>query len=117
MAPLSDWKIDVFKNYKLTPAVQAVIDYHRRHLQLGTGLRNADGSMTTFKGAIVGTPEGNILMPTYWNGAVRDIPDAMRMMMKSGIKFPAYKTPEEAEQAESRLHKIMEEDTQEFLNK
>ena len=103
-----------FKQYKLTPEEQAVIDYHRQHLQLGTALRNEDGSATTFRGAIVGTPEGELLFPTYWNGAVREIPDAMRLMIKSGLRFPRYKSVKEAELAEKRLHDIMERDVQEF---
>jgi hypothetical protein len=103
-----------FKQYKLTPEEQSVIDYHRRHLQLGTGLHNEDGTTTTFRGAIVGTPEGELLFPTYWNGAVREIPDAMRLMGKSGIRFPTYKSIKEAEQAEKRLHDIMESDVQQF---
>jgi hypothetical protein len=73
--------------------------------------------MTTFRGAIVGLPEGHVLMPTYWNGAVREVPDAVRLMMKSGIKFPAYKTPEEAEAAEQRLHSIMEQDVMQYQQK
>ncbi len=102
------------KEYIPTPAEQAVIDYHRRHLQGKTFLRNADGSLTTFRGAIVGLPEGETIIPTFWNGAIRDVPDAVRMAIKSGIKFPSYKTPEAAMAAEKRLHSIMENDTRNF---
>jgi hypothetical protein len=103
------------KTYVPTPAEQAVLDYHRRHLQGKTFLQNPDGSLTTFKGTIVGTDRGETLIPTFWNGAIRDVPDALRMAIKSGIDFPVYKTPEEALAAERRLHELMEQDTKAYL--
>lgn len=89
----------------------AVLAYHRNNLFGGRALLNPDGSATTFRGAIVETPEGGqALIPTYWNGAVRDVPDAVRLAIKSGLSFPVYDTPEEAADAETRLHKMMEDD-------
>ena len=89
----------------------AVLAYHRNNLFGGRALLNPDGSATTFRGAIVETPDGGqALIPTYWNGAVRDVPDAVRLAIKSGLSFPVYDTPEEAEEAEMRLHKMMEDD-------
>ena len=69
----------------LSPTEQAALDYHRRNLESGTFQRNADGSLTTFKGAIVGLPEGETLIPTYWHGQERDVPSAVRFAMRSGI--------------------------------
>jgi hypothetical protein len=89
----------------------AVLTHHRNNLFGGRALINPDGSRTTFRGAIVETPDGKqALIPTYWNGAVRNIPDAVRMAIKSGAEFPVYDTVEEAEAAEQRLHGMMEED-------
>jgi hypothetical protein len=34
--------------------------------------------------------------------------------MKSGIKFPSYKTPEEAMSREQTIHKMMEKDIADF---
>jgi len=73
-------------------------------------MKNADGSITTFKGTIIGLDDGYAILPTYWHGQVREVPDAVRFAMRSGVKFPRYKTIEEAEAAEQRLHKIMESD-------
>jgi hypothetical protein len=95
----------------LNPDEQSVLDYHRQNLLGGTGLKNADGSITTFKGAIVGFDDGYAILPRYWHGQVREVPDAVRFAMRSGIKFPRYKTIEEAEAAELRLHSIMDSDT------
>lgn len=98
----------------LSPEEQAVIDYHRSNLYQNKGLRNPDGSVTTFKGAVVGADDGHIILPTYWHGQVRDIPQAMRFAIKSGIKFPTYSTVDEALAAEQRLHGIMEQDLRDY---
>lgn len=101
-----------------TPSEREVLLYHRNNLFGGKGLVNPDGSVTTFKGAIVETPDGKqALIPTYWGGAVRDIPDAVRWAVKSGISFPVYNTIEEAEAAEKRLHSLMDEDMKVYEKK
>ena len=90
---------------------QTVLTYHRNNLFGGKALVQPTGDMTTFRGAIVETPDGGqTLIPTYWAGAERSIPDAVRLAIKSGLDFPVYDTVEDAEQAEQRLHKTMEED-------
>ena len=89
----------------------AVLAYHRNNLFGGKALLQPTGDMTTFRGAIVETPDGGqTLIPTYWAGAERSIPDAVRLAIKSGLDFPVYNTVEDAKQAEERLHKMMEED-------
>ena len=66
-------------------------------------------------GAVVEAPGGKqMLIPTYWGGAIRSVPDAMRMAIKSGIKFPTYDTPEEALAREKFIHGIMEQDVQKY---
>ena len=102
---------------KLTPEEQEVLEYHRRNLAAGTYKRNADGSITTFKGAVVGLPGGETLIPTYWHGEERDIPTAVRFAIKSGIRFPSYKTPDEALKRERMIHSLMEQDLQAFQRK
>ena len=99
---------------ELSPDEQAVIDYHRSNLWQGRGLKNPDGSVTTFKGSVVGADGGHMILPTYWHGQVRDIPQAMRFAIKSGIKFPVYPTVDEALAAEQRLHDIMEQDLRDY---
>ena len=94
-----------------------MLDYHRRNLATGIFQKNADGSLTTFKGAVVGLPQGETLIPTFWYGQERDIPTAVRFAARSGIKFPSYKTPEEALAREQAIHKIMETDIDAFQKK
>ena len=104
--------------YIPTPSEMNALNYHRRNLEGKTYLQNPDGSLTTFYGAIVG-PDNNQyrLIPTYWGGAIRDVPTAMRFAMRSGIDFPTYKSLSEAEDAEKRLHEIMAQDTQAYQSK
>ena len=102
---------------KLTPEEQEVLEYHRRNLATGIYKKNADGSITTFKDAIVGLPEGETLIPTFWNGEERDVPTAVRLAIKSGIKFPTYKTAEEAMVREQEIHRLMETDIAEYMRR
>ena len=102
---------------QLTPEEQEVLDYHRRNLATGMYQKNADGSLTTFKGAVVGLPQGETLIPTYWYGQERDIPTAVRFATRSGIKFPSYKTPEEALTREKTIHSMMERDISDYMKK
>jgi len=62
-------------------------------------------------------PQGETIIPTYWYGQERDIPSAVRFATRSGIKFPAYKTPDEALARERAIHGIMEKDIQAFQKK
>ncbi len=94
-----------------------MLNYHRRNLQTGIYQKNADGSLTTFKGAVVGLPQGETLIPTFWYGEERDIPTAVRFAVRSGIKFPSYKTPDEAVARERAIHSIMERDIADFMKK
>jgi hypothetical protein len=98
----------------LTPQEQEVYDFHKRNLDSGLYQTNDDGSITTFKGAVVGTPNGQMLMPTYWHGQERAIPDAYRMAIRSGIPFPVYKTADEALAREQVIHQLMSRDIDEF---
>ena len=94
-----------------------MLDYHRRNLATGMYQKNADGTITTFKGAVVGLPQGETLIPTYWHGQERDIPSSVRLATKSGIKFPSYKTPEEALSREQVIHSMMEDDIKAYQKK
>lgn len=98
-----------------SPQEQAALNYHRQNLIGNTGLRHPDGSTTTFYGTVVNTDKGSMILPTYWGGAIREVPDAMRWAIKSGIDFPTYSSEKEALQAEERMHKIMEKDVADYM--
>jgi hypothetical protein len=91
---------------------QAVIDYHRDKLKNGTYQKNDDGSVTTFRGAVVPwTGTSQAIIPTYWDGEELPFKEATKRAKASGISWPSYKTADEALAAEARLHKIMEADS------
>ena len=93
-----------------TPQEQAALNYHRSHLVNNTYKENADKSLTTFYGTVVDTDKGAKIIPTYWGGQTREVPDAMRFAAKSNIDFPTYADVPTALEAEKRMHNIMEQD-------
>jgi len=97
-----------------SPSEQAALGYHRNNLLGNTALKNKDKSLTTFYGTVVDTPEGAMVLPTYWHGQVRDVPQALKFAIKSGISFPKYGSVEEALAAEKRMHDVMEQDVNIF---
>jgi hypothetical protein len=97
-------------NNSFTPEEQSVLQYHRNNIAGKTYMSDPDGNITTFRGAVVGLPQGETIIPTYWHGQVRDVPEAVRFAIQSGIKWPSYKTPEAALAREKALHDVMEAD-------
>lgn len=99
-----------------SPEEQAALNYHRANLINNTYLRHPDGGITTFYGSVVPTPDRKrqMIIPTYWGGSIREMPEAYSSAIKSNIKFPSYSTVDEALEAEKRMHKIMEQDTKMF---
>lgn len=108
----------------LTKREQAMIEYHRSMLKSG-GLKNDDGSITTFRGERFDSPDGNAankkypyarvgIAPSYVNGQVLDTrtPKGRELMNQhlKNIKYPTYKTDIEADMAEDRMHDIMIKD-------
>lgn len=98
----------------LTPEEMNAIQYHRDNLDRGTFLTNENGSPTTFFGARMGTPEGVMYFPTYWQGAKLEPRTAFRMAARSGIKFPVYPNDEIAAAREAIIHGVMDADSQAF---
>lgn len=96
---------------KWSPQEQEVLDYHRRNLDTGLFFRQPNGQLTTFKGAVVGTPKGETIIPLYWHGKEQDVGTAARLAEQSGIPFPAYSSVAEALRRERMLHDIMTRET------
>jgi hypothetical protein len=98
-----------------TPQEQAALNYHRSHLINNTYKKNPDKSFTTFYGTVVDTDQGAKVIPTYWGGQTREVPDAMRFAARSNIDFPTYADVPKALEAEKRMHDIMEQDIGAFM--
>jgi hypothetical protein len=102
---------------EFSPQEQAALNYHRSHLMNNTYKKNADKSLTTFYGTVVDTDKGAQVIPTYWGGQTREVPDALRFAIRSGIEFPTYADVPTALEAEKRMHDIMEQDIGVFTKK
>lgn len=86
-----------------------LINYHRLNLTKG-GLKNA-GQTTTFRGTRIDFDDGTMYAPTYFNGKVNEnLNDIVNHAKKTGL-YAMYPDAKSANDAEYRLHKIMERDT------
>ena len=97
-----------------SPEEQDALTYHRNNLLGGTHKRNHDGSLTTFYGAVVDTNEGSMIIPRYWHGQIRSVPEAMELAMKSQYRFPRYPNTNAALAAEKKMHDQMSKDVDVF---
>lgn len=106
---------------RLTPAERSNIEYHRQHLRNKTFYRDPKtGDITTFYGMTVKLPNGRFAtVPSYLgNGQfAKSEQEALAHANKIGLKYPIYKSEKEALDAEQRVHRVMEQDTQDFLER
>jgi len=79
----------------------------------GQAITNPDGTITSFKGARMSFDDGTVMLfPTFWDGKVIADPHvAMQKAIASGIRWPIYKDDATAAAAESKIHRIMESDS------
>jgi len=117
---MPDTRKDVLKKQfndptsSLTPEEQNALNYHRNNLKSGNFMVQPDGEYTTFYGSIGNVDGRETLIPTYWNGKILPFEEALSMAQKSRIKFPSYKTVDEALKREKFIHSIMENDVAEY---
>jgi hypothetical protein len=85
--------------------------HHFNNLAKG-GVRNADGSISSYR-SVGSTINGRYyLLPTVWDNRILGTDEAIRRAIESGIEnFPSYRTMEEGERRYQELHKLMELDT------
>lgn len=94
----------------LSPEEKNVLQYHRDRMKDGTAIRNNDGSLTTFMGAISDIDGKPTIHPTFFDGKVISPQEGARRAVASGIKWPQYKSVKQAEFAEEKIHAIMARD-------
>lgn len=93
------------KKDDLSPEERSVVNYHRHNLEMGKAQTNEDGSVTTFRGAVEEFPDGTIrLFPTFWDGKVLPLDQAMRRAIRSGIEWPSYPDFDTALAREQAIH-------------
>ena len=108
---------------RLTPGQRTGLDYSREKYADGSYQVNPgdDPSITSFKGAIDETPEGDFInYPLFVDGKVTDrrtaLQNAFDYEEKTGKKFARYPTAKDADWGEMQVvHPIMDADAQKVL--
>ena len=96
-------------NDKLREDERKLIDYHRSNLVRG-GLKDGNKT-TTFRGTRIDFDEGTMYAPSYFNGKVNEnIDDIVNHARKTGL-YAMYPNAKAANDAEWKLHEIMNRDT------
>jgi hypothetical protein len=85
--------------------------HHFNNLAKG-GVRNGDGSISSYRSIGVTIDGRYYLLPTVWDNRILEEDEAIRRAQESGIEnFPSYRSMEEGERRYQELHKFMELDT------
>jgi len=91
-----------------------LINYHRANLAKG-GLKDGNNT-TTFRGTRIDFDEGVMYAPSYFNGKVnKNMDDIVSHAKKTGL-YAMYPDKKAANDAEYKLHEIMDRDTQKYMN-
>lgn len=85
------------------PDLQPLVEHSVANRALGGFILNPNGSMSTIRSGSVQHPKLNggkpTLIPFIWDGQEVDQDTAVRLAIKSGKKWPAFKNNEEATMA------------------
>lgn len=104
-------------NDPLRPDERKLINYHRANLAKG-GMKDGN-NITTFRGMRFGigdTEEGETLYaPTYFNNRVNNDEETISHAKKTGL-YARYPTARAANDAEYKLHEIMNRDTKKYMD-
>lgn len=116
----------------LSPQEQALYQMHLSNLYGNGGVDNPGGSRSTLYQAVQEHDGKFYNIPTVWNGkrevepytkpdgTKMDVPNATALanVAKAGWEnFPAYKTPDEADDRYDAMHKYMEQDTANYMSR
>jgi len=99
-------------NDPLRPDERRLINYHRNNLAKG-GFKEGN-NITTFRGTRIGFDDGVMYAPSYFNGKVNDNMDDVVSHAKTTGLYAMYPTDKAANDAEYKLHEIMNRDTQKY---
>lgn len=89
---------------------QYMYQHHAQNLKKG-GVKNPDGSTSTYRAIGVEQDGKYYMIPTIWNGKKVSDDEAMKNVDKVGWdKFPSYANQSEAEARYKVLHDVMEQD-------
>jgi hypothetical protein len=106
--PKTDWT----RGLGMTQQEQFMIQHHRNNLAKG-GVKNPDGSTSTYKSIGVTVGDRYYMLPTIWDNKEVSAQEAVSRAQKVGFdRFPSYDTPEQGEARYQQLHGYMERDLQ-----
>jgi hypothetical protein len=105
------------KALKLTPEEKALYYRHLENLWGNGGVDNPDGSRSSLYQAVEQGPGGQYHnIPTVWDGAILQPDQARKKVDAVGWdKFPAYETPEQADDRYMQMHDYMNRDTGDYF--
>lgn len=105
-----------FANYSLPGKEGALIEYHRDNLRNGTYLDKGGDISTVYITGIDGPGGKTYNVPGYWDGKLHTDPKEIgdHAAELGWDKWPSYATPQQADAAAKRVHKIVEDDTTKF---
>jgi hypothetical protein len=102
------------KELKLTPEEDNLYQRHLENLWGSGGVDNPDGSRSSLYQAVVPGSNGYHNIPTVWGGKILPIEQALQRAQPLD-QFPAYKTPEEADDRYMKMHDYMQKDTGDYF--
>ncbi len=108
---------DANKSLQMTPQEQAMYQRHLTNLWGEGGVNNPDGSRSTLYQMSTTGPNGQTYnMPTVYNGQILSPDAAYQQAQQQGLSnFPAYATPQQAEDRYGAMHNFMDKDTGDYF--
>ena len=104
------------KDLRLNQQEQDLYKRHLSNLWTPSGVDNPDGSRSTLYQFSERGPDGrHYNIPTVWDGKILSPDEALDRVEETGWdKFPAYKTPEEADARYQQMHNYMDKDAVDY---
>ena len=81
----------------------ALLDHGRRNVASGQVVRNPDGTVSTIRSITVTFDGVPTLIPTVWDGKIVSGDEAVRRARMAKVRWPTFKTIEEANAAARRF--------------
>jgi hypothetical protein len=96
--------------FLMTPQEDFAYQHHLANFNRG-GVKNDDGSLSTYRSIGVNIEGREYVLPTVWDNQIISNDEAIKRAREVGLdNFPSYENPEEAEARYNMIHELMERD-------